>query len=410
MDGNLHGPNRLRSQPHGHLHHSLPRLQGVVRRRAGDPGAAARRRAHGIEHGGRRCRDQHVLRHERSRLEVAAGRRASSQEPQTRLCDRVRRQSPDTGIRRICRTTSTSSHAAARRSPRRSPAMSARSGVFRRDHRLDRVRAFVKIQDGCSFSCAFCVIPLVRGGTRSRSAEAVLTEIGRRVAQGHREVVLTGVNLGCFRDRAAGLTLTGLIRAAGEIDGLERLRLSSIEVNHVTPDLIAALRETPIVSRHLHVPLQSGDDQRAPRDGAPLHDRAVPRADRAARRLQPHHRRDRRLPERGRARVREHAQRRRRRSASPRCTSFRTRRVRARRTATDDPVAPEVKKERGARLRARVRDGLPGALGKPRRQRRRRPRRPPGPSATPTTTRRGSSMRRSAPWCGHEPLASRMKG
>src|SRR5207344_3329569 len=64
----------------------------------------------------------------------------------------------------------------------------------------------------------------------------------------------------CFRDRGAGMTLAGLIRAAGAIDGLRRLRLSSIEVNHVTPDLIAAMRETSVVSRHLHVPLQSGDD------------------------------------------------------------------------------------------------------------------------------------------------------
>ncbi len=133
-------------------------------------------------------------------------------------------------------------------------------GCVQAAHRLDRVRAFVKIQDGCSFSCAFCVIPLVRGGTRSRSADAVLTEIRRRVQQGHREVVLTGVNLGCFRDREAGLTLAGLIRKAGALDGLERLRLSSIEVNHVTPELVEALRETPVVSRHLHVPLQSGDD------------------------------------------------------------------------------------------------------------------------------------------------------
>ena len=77
-------------------------------------------------------------------------------------------------------------------------------GCVQADARLDRVRAFVKIQDGCSFSCAFCVIPLVRGATRSRSADAVLGEIRRRVAQGHREIVLTGVNLGCFRDRAAG--------------------------------------------------------------------------------------------------------------------------------------------------------------------------------------------------------------
>ncbi len=133
-------------------------------------------------------------------------------------------------------------------------------GCVQADVRIDRVRAFVKIQDGCSFSCNFCVIPLVRGASRSRSADAVLGEIRRRVDQGHREIVLTGINLGCFRDRAAGLDLPGLVRAAGSTPGLARLRLSSIEINHVDDALIAALRETPVVSRHLHVPLQSGDD------------------------------------------------------------------------------------------------------------------------------------------------------
>jgi threonylcarbamoyladenosine tRNA methylthiotransferase MtaB len=133
-------------------------------------------------------------------------------------------------------------------------------GCVNADHRLDRVRAFVKIQDGCSFSCAFCVIPFVRGATRSRTADAVLTDVRRRVAQGHREIVLTGVNLGCFRDRAAGYTLARLVREAGATPGLERLRLSSIEVNHVDADLVAAVLETPSVSPHLHVPLQSGDD------------------------------------------------------------------------------------------------------------------------------------------------------
>ena len=128
------------------------------------------------------------------------------------------------------------------------------------DARLDRVRAFVKVQDGCSFSCRFCVIPLVRGSSRSRSADAVLREIRRRVTQGHREVVLTGINLGCYRDRVAGYDLPRLVREAGATAGLDRLRLSSIEVNHVNDGLVAALRETPTVSRHLHVPLQSGDD------------------------------------------------------------------------------------------------------------------------------------------------------
>jgi threonylcarbamoyladenosine tRNA methylthiotransferase MtaB len=133
-------------------------------------------------------------------------------------------------------------------------------GCVQADARVDRIRAFVKIQDGCSFSCNFCVIPLVRGASRSRSAAAVLAEVQRRVAQGHQEVVLTGINLGCFRDRTAGYDLARLVREAGAVSGLRRLRLSSIEINHVNDALVAALRETPTVGRHLHVPLQSGDD------------------------------------------------------------------------------------------------------------------------------------------------------
>ena len=133
-------------------------------------------------------------------------------------------------------------------------------GCTQAEARFDRVRAFVKVQDGCSFSCNFCVIPLVRGPSRSRTADAVLHEIARRVEQGHREVVLTGINLGCYRDRAAGYDLPRLVREAGATRGLERLRLSSVEINHVNDALIAALRETPAVCRHLHVPLQSGDD------------------------------------------------------------------------------------------------------------------------------------------------------
>jgi threonylcarbamoyladenosine tRNA methylthiotransferase MtaB len=146
----------------------------------------------------------------------------------------------------------------------RTPAFVARAvGVLGCTHAeagLDRVRAFVKIQDGCSFSCAFCVIPQVRGASRSRSAAAVLAEVGRRAAQGHREIVLTGINLGCYRDRAAGYDLPRLVREVGAVPGVERLRLSSIEVNHLSDTLVAAMRETPSVSPHLHVPLQSGDD------------------------------------------------------------------------------------------------------------------------------------------------------
>jgi threonylcarbamoyladenosine tRNA methylthiotransferase MtaB len=135
-----------------------------------------------------------------------------------------------------------------------------RIGCVQADVGLDRVRAFVKIQDGCSFTCSYCVIPQVRGASRSRPAAAVLAEIRRRVAQGHREIVLTGVNIGCYRDRAAGVDLPTLLRDAANTRELARLRLSSIEVNHLSERLVATMRETPIISKHLHVPLQSGDD------------------------------------------------------------------------------------------------------------------------------------------------------
>src|SRR4029078_8387930 len=93
-------------------------------------------------------------------------------------------------------------------------------GCVQADARLDRVRAFVRVQDGGSFSCNFCVIPAVRGASRSRSAAAVLGEVRRRVDQGHREVVLTGINLGCFRDREAGDGLRRPLREAGASCGL----------------------------------------------------------------------------------------------------------------------------------------------------------------------------------------------
>jgi len=122
-----------------------------------------------------------------------------------------------------------------------------------------RTRAYVKIQDGCSFTCSYCVIPQVRGKSRSRRAADVLTDVARRARQGHREVVLTGINLGCFRDRAAGMRLPDLLARVAGVDGIDRVRLSSIEVNHVSDALLGAMAH-PGVARHLHVPMQSGDD------------------------------------------------------------------------------------------------------------------------------------------------------
>src|SRR4051812_6212723 len=88
------------------------------------------------------------------------------------------------------------------------------------------IRAVVKVQDGCSFSCSFCVIPLVRGPSRSRPLSDLVADVRRRVALGHVEVVLTGVNIGLYRDER--LRLADVIRAVGAVEGVERLRLSSI--------------------------------------------------------------------------------------------------------------------------------------------------------------------------------------
>jgi threonylcarbamoyladenosine tRNA methylthiotransferase MtaB len=220
---------------------------------------------------------------------------------------------------------------------------------------LDRLRAFVKIQDGCSFSCRFCVIPQVRGASRSRSVGAVLGEVARRVSQGHPEVVLTGINLGCFRDRVAGYDLARLVRAAGATPGLERLRLSSIEVNHLDEPLLEALRDTPAASPHLHVPLQSGDDgvlaAMGRRYSAATYLRRVRRAEGfnlTTDVIVGFPGEDERAFERTLATVEAagitniHVF-----PYSPRPGTS---------TATQDTVPPEVKKERSARLRARSRD------------------------------------------------------
>jgi threonylcarbamoyladenosine tRNA methylthiotransferase MtaB len=123
-----------------------------------------------------------------------------------------------------------------------------------------RTRGFVKVQDGCDSSCAYCIIPTVRGKARSRAASAVLGEVARRVEQGQPEMVMTGISVGDYRDPDEGLELGDLMAAAARVPGVERVRLSSVEVIHVKDSLLRALREEPKVCPHLHVPLQSGDD------------------------------------------------------------------------------------------------------------------------------------------------------
>jgi threonylcarbamoyladenosine tRNA methylthiotransferase MtaB len=123
-----------------------------------------------------------------------------------------------------------------------------------------RTRGFVKVQDGCDCHCAYCIIPTVRGGARSRAASSILNEVENRVAQDQREMVMTGISVGGYRDPERGLDLGELLVEAARIPGVERVRVSSIEVIHVKSSLMAALLEEPRVCPHLHVPLQSGDD------------------------------------------------------------------------------------------------------------------------------------------------------
>jgi threonylcarbamoyladenosine tRNA methylthiotransferase MtaB len=124
-----------------------------------------------------------------------------------------------------------------------------------------RTRAFVKIQDGCDFLCSYCIVPTVRGGSRSRLVNDVLRDVARRVARGQREIVLTGVNIGLYRDPESRIGLHQLVTAVANTPGVIRVRISSIEVNHVNRRLVEAMARHPKICRHLHVPMQSGDDR-----------------------------------------------------------------------------------------------------------------------------------------------------
>jgi threonylcarbamoyladenosine tRNA methylthiotransferase MtaB len=137
----------------------------------------------------------------------------------------------------------------------------------------DRTRAFVKVQDGCSFYCTYCIIPRARGPERSLDPEVVLADVRRALDGGHREIVLTGINIGTYdggwsesgprgSHARSALTLAGLVRRILAETDVERIRLSSIEPQHVDDELLDAWTG-PGRGRclpHLHLPLQSGDD------------------------------------------------------------------------------------------------------------------------------------------------------
>jgi threonylcarbamoyladenosine tRNA methylthiotransferase MtaB len=125
-----------------------------------------------------------------------------------------------------------------------------------------RARAFLKIQDGCSNFCTYCIVPYARGPLRSRPLDRVIAAARKMVASGFKEIVLTGIHTGAYgRDLAQGLTLADLLKELLKISGLMRLRLSSIEPHDITLELVEIIAGSKIFCRHLHVPLQSGEDE-----------------------------------------------------------------------------------------------------------------------------------------------------
>lgn len=123
----------------------------------------------------------------------------------------------------------------------------------------DRTRTFLKVQDGCNYFCAFCTIPLARGRSRSANVEATL-KVAREAAEaGAKEVVLTGVNIGDF-GHGTGENLIDLLRQLDLVEGIERFRISSIEPNLLTDEIIHFVAESKKFVPHFHIPLQSGSD------------------------------------------------------------------------------------------------------------------------------------------------------
>ncbi|MCI7478557.1 MAG: tRNA (N(6)-L-threonylcarbamoyladenosine(37)-C(2))-methylthiotransferase MtaB [Selenomonadales bacterium] len=124
-----------------------------------------------------------------------------------------------------------------------------------------RTRAFLKIQEGCTNFCSYCIIPFTRGPVRSRKLASVKSEAEKFLSMGFKEIVFTGIHLGAYgRDFHDGTTLADAARTVLELDGLQRLRLGSLESIELSEELLTMVRENPKFSHHLHLPLQAGSD------------------------------------------------------------------------------------------------------------------------------------------------------
>ncbi len=124
----------------------------------------------------------------------------------------------------------------------------------------DRTRYFLKVQDGCNYYCTYCTIPMARGRSRNGSIQSMVEQAQQVVKEGGKEIVITGVNIGDF-GRSTGETFYDLVKALDQVEGIERYRISSIEPNLLTDELIAYCAQSRAFMPHFHIPLQSGSDE-----------------------------------------------------------------------------------------------------------------------------------------------------
>lgn len=126
--------------------------------------------------------------------------------------------------------------------------------------RGDRTRFFLKVQDGCDYFCSYCTIPFARGRSRNGTIASLVEQAKQAAAEGGKEIVLTGVNIGDF-GKATGETFFNLVKALDEVEGIERYRISSIEPNLLTDEIIEFVAGSRSFMPHFHIPLQSGSDE-----------------------------------------------------------------------------------------------------------------------------------------------------
>lgn len=124
---------------------------------------------------------------------------------------------------------------------------------------FDKTRSFVKIEDGCENFCSYCIIPYARGKVRSKDPELVISEVNNLIKEGHKEVVLTGIHTGHY-GADINYSFATLLNRLVKIKGLERLRISSIEITEITDEVLDVLKNNPNLVSHLHIPLQSGSN------------------------------------------------------------------------------------------------------------------------------------------------------